>query len=518
MNSGNEAACKIETGGERWVLTATILASSMVFIDSSALNVALPVIQMDLGASGIQLLWIVNAYLLMLASFILIGGALGDKFGRNRVCSLGIIMFSLGSLAGGLAPAGSFLIGARFLQGIGGALMIPGSLAIITACFMAGARGRAIGTWAAATTVVTVGGPILGGFLAGIGFWRGVFLINLPIAIIALSILYYKVPESRDTESPAGIDLPGAIAAAAGMASLTYGFLSAPEKGFGEPSVYFALAAGVVLVILFIAIESRSRHPMMPLAHFKSRDFSGANLLTMLLYGALSMGMFFLAVNLVQIQDYSPLGAGLAFLPFAVGISVLSRWSGGLVSRIGPRTPLIIGPFLAGAGFLLLAFAGLTSGPDQYWSAFFPGILMFGVGMGLTVAPLTTTVMSSLESHFAGTASGINNSISRVAGVLSIAVLGSLAILVFSAHLEDRTAGLGLSNAARNALEVEARKLGDAQVPQSVPAEYVAEVSGDIRQAFVSTFRLVLIICALMAWLGALASAIFISNTLEMKE
>lgn len=512
MASAAEASCEIQPSGERWVLVATILTSSMVFIDGSALNVALPVIQIDLGATGVQLLWIVNAYLLMLASFILIGGALGDMFGRNRVCSLGIILFSIGSLAGGLAPSSSFLIGARFLQGVGGALMIPGSLAIITACFMSSARGRAIGTWAAATTIVTVGGPILGGFLAGVGFWRGVFLINLPIGMIALWGLYFKVPESRDPESPPRVDLPGAVSVAAGMAALTYGFLSAPERGFGDPYVYGTLAAGVTLLILFLVIESRSRYPMMPLKHFRNRNFSGANLLTLLLYGALSVGMFFLAVNLVQIQGYSPLAAGLAFLPFALGISALSRWSGGLVGRIGPRIPLVVGPFLAGTGFMLLAFAGLTSGLGEFWTAFFPGILMFGIGMGVTVAPLTTTVMSSLQSHFAGTASGINNSVSRVAGVLAIAVLGSLAILVFSADLERRTAELDLSAPARDAIEAEAVKLGDATVPESVPPAYAGKVADDINQAFVSTFRLILIICGLMAWVSAVVAVLYIDN------
>ncbi len=328
---------------ERWILFASILASSMAFIDGSALNVALPSLQADLQASGAQLLWIVNAYLLMLAALILVGGSLGDKLGRKKIFMLGIGLFLLASLACGLAPTIEIMIGARVVQGVGGALMIPGSLAIISASFGDDRRGRAIGTWSAATTLVTIAGPLLGGFLADAGLWRGIFLINIPLGVTALLVLFFKVPESHDEQAAPGIDYLGAGLASLGLAGLTYGFISAPRLGFGAPSVAGALLGGATALAAFVFVESRSNHPMMPLQLFRSRTFSGANLLTLFLYGALSVGMFFLSLNLVQAQNYSQSLAGLAFTPFAVLISVLSRLTGGLADRYGPRLPSSLG-------------------------------------------------------------------------------------------------------------------------------------------------------------------------------
>ncbi|MCL4394480.1 MAG: MFS transporter, partial [Chloroflexi bacterium] len=270
----------------RWVLASTILASSMAFIDGSALNVALPAVQAALNASGALLLWVVNAYLLMLAALILVGGSFGDELGRKRVFMLGITLFMFASLLCGLAPSIEFLIAARVLEGIGGALMIPGSLAIISSFFPAGERGQAIGTWSAVTTIVTLAGPVLGGFLANAGLWRGVFLINLPVGLTALAVLYSKVPESRGDQAGGKIDWLGALLAVVGLAGLTYGFLSAPDFGFQSPSVFASLAGGLAALIAFVIVESRSTHPMMPLGLFRSHTFSGTNLLTLFLYGA----------------------------------------------------------------------------------------------------------------------------------------------------------------------------------------------------------------------------------------
>src|SRR5215218_7753621 len=315
-------ATSVSPAQGRWVLLATILASSMAFIDSTALNVALPVLQADLHATGAELLWIVNGYLLMLAALIVVGGALGDELGRKRVFAVGIIIFALGSLACGLAPTTGMLIAARIVQGVGGALMIPGSLAIISATF-GPARGQAIGTWSAATTIVTVIGPVLGGILADAGLWRGVFLINLPLAVVALVVLARHVPESRNPAGRDSLDYPGATLLALGLAGLTYGFISAPGAGFGDPSVVGTLIGGVAALVVFVIVEARRRHPMVPLGLFRSRTFSGANLLTLFLYGALSVFGFFLSLNLVQAQGYSPAQAGLAFLPFALLLSLL---------------------------------------------------------------------------------------------------------------------------------------------------------------------------------------------------
>jgi EmrB/QacA subfamily drug resistance transporter len=495
-----------------WVLTSTILASSMAFIDGSALNVALPAVQTGLHASGVQLLWVVNAYLLMLASLIPVGGSLGDVLGRRRIFAIGIALFVVASLVCGIAPSSGFLIGARLIQGAGSALMIPGSLSIITAFYSPDKRGRAIGTWAAATTIVTVAGPILGGVLAGAGLWRVVFLINLPLGIAALLVLLTKVPESRDERSSGRIDFLGAALLAAGLSGLTYGFISAPDDGFGDPRVIVALAVGVLALAAFIVVESRIGYPMIPLGLFFSRTFSGVNLLTFGLYGALSAGTFFLSLNLVQAQSYSMAVAGFAFTPFALILTALSRWAGGLVDRGGPRLPLVIGPAIAGVAFFVWAFSGLSNGPARYWVTFFPGIVLLGIGMGITVAPLTTAVMSSVASHFAGTASGINNAVSRTAGVLVIAVVGALALFLFSNALQARTSPIDLSGPARGALAAEASRLGAAIVPPEVAPEKSAAVQTAIRMAFVDTFKVVMLICAVLSWVGAALAGVFVER------
>lgn len=482
----------------------------MAFIDGSALNVALPSLQADLQTSGAQLLWVVNAYMLMLAALILVGGSLGDKLGRKKIFMIGIALFMLASLACGLSPTIAILIGARVLQGIGGALMIPGSLAIISASFGDDRRGRAIGTWSAVTTLVTIVGPLLGGFLADAGLWRGIFLINIPLGIAALLVLFFKVPESRDEEASASIDYLGAMLASLGLAGLTYGFISAPRLGFGDPLVAGTLLGGAIALVAFVIVEARSDHPMMPLHLFRSRTFSGANLLTLFLYGALSVGLFFLSLNLVQAQNYSQSLAGLAFTPFAVLISVLSRLTGGLADRYGPRLPLIVGPALAGLGFLLFAFVGLTAGPSSYWTTFFPGILIFGIGMAITVAPLTAAVMGALPAHYAGTASGINNAVSRTAGVLAIAIVGALALFVFASALDRRTAMLGLPAPAIAALHADSARLGAARVPAGVTPQQSDAIRQAIRLAFVDAYRVVMFVCTGLAWLGAAMAALLV--------
>jgi len=500
---------------EPWILAATILASSMAFIDGTALNTAIAALQAGLQASGADLLWVINAYLLMLAALILVGGSLGDRLGRKRVFMTGISLFMLASLASGLAPNVGWMIGARVAQGIGGALMIPGSLSLLTSSVAPNRRGRAIGTWSAATTLVTVIGPILGGTFADAGFWRGVFLINIPLGIAALVVLYLKVPESRDESVRGSIDFLGAALVTVGLAGLTYGFISAPDDGFGDPRVYLALLVGVIGLAAFGIVEARREHPMMPLQLFKSPTFTGANLLTLFLYAGLSVGFFFLALNLVQVQGYTKTQAGLATLPFALLLTVLSRFAGGFMDRNGARLPLIVGPSLAGLGFFYMAFAGVTRGPVDYWTAFMPGVILFGTGMGFTVAPLSTSVMGSVASHYSGVASGINNAVSRTAGVLAIAIVGSVALIAFAGALDSRTAGLGLSVQAHSALLAEAGKLGEASVPEGVPPQQADAVAGSIKQSFVDAFRLVMFICAGLAWASAIAAAIFIEPKIK---
>ncbi|MGF1504289.1 MAG: MFS transporter [Anaerolineae bacterium] len=493
----------------RWVLVATILAASMAFIMGSALNVALPAIQESLGATGSQLLWIRNAYVLLLASLILIGGSLGDHFGRKRIYMIGIVIFTVASVICGLSPTANFLIGARVLQGLGGALMIPGSLASISASFPPSRRGRAIGTWSALTTIVTVAGPLLGGGLTQIGLWRGVFLINVPLALISLYALITRVPESYDESAPDQLDYAGAAFTVAGLGGLVFAFIVAPtrEAGFADPSVIAALVIGVVGMALFIWQEARIDHPMMPLSLFKSPTFAGTNLLTFFLYGALGMFSFVLSLNLIQIQGYGEFAAGLSFAPFSIMLFLLSRWAGGLVDRIGPRVPLIVGPLIAGGGFILTGLVGLTEGPAQFWTTFLPGLLVFGIGMGITVAPLTTSVLGSVPTHNAGTASGVNNAISRATDVLTTAVLGAVLLLGFTAALRTEISGLDLSQEAQQTLIANSADLGATQIPESVAAELTGDVELAIKQAFVDVFRTTLFLCAGLAFVSAAMAA-----------
>jgi EmrB/QacA subfamily drug resistance transporter len=494
------------------VLLSGVLASAMGFINQSAVNVALPAIQSSLELGGRELLWIVNSHNLMLASLMLTGGSLGDRLGRRRVFMAGIFVFTLASLACGLAPSGGLLIAARAVQGAGGGLMVPGSLALITSAFEESRRGRAIGTWAAATTITTVAGPLIGGFLAEAGLWRVVFLLNIPIGLACLFVLYLRVPDSFDEHSGRSFDFAGAALAVAGLLGLTLGFTAAPDWGFGSPRSYVPLSAGSLSLAIFILVEKRRPNPLVPLAMFKSANFSGANLLTLFLYGALSAYTLFFTLNLIQAQGYRESLAGFAFLPFVLLLAGISRWSGRVVEKVGPRIPLIIGPTLVAVGFLMHTFIGLTAGPADYWITFFPAVAVFGIGMGLTVAPLTTTVMNAASSRFSGTASGINNAVSRVAGALAVAVLGAVALFSFETGVERYTAHIDLPPAARRELRIEAAKLGDAAVPGSVPRSEAAEVERAFRLAFVRTFRIVMIVCTALAALSALMAAVLVDR------
>lgn len=494
----------------RMVLFSTILASSMAFIDGSVLNVALNALQLDLGTSGGDLIWIVNAYLLFLASLILIGGSLGDQFGRVKIFRAGIILFALASLACGLAPSTPFLILARAVQGIGAALMVPGSLAIISALIVDGERGRAIGIWSAASTITTVGGPVIGGLFVDQLTWRAVFFINLPLAVLALYGLTH-VPENRNEDAQGkSIDIPGALLVTLGLAGLTYGLVSLGEMQAGagiESGTLLALVGGILALIAFVVVEARSAEPMVDLRVFRSRTFSGANVMTAFLYGALGGALLFLPLNLTQIQGYLSADAGLAIMPFGLVLALLSPWAGRLIDRYGPRLPLTVGPFIVGCGFLLLALPGLTNGTGDYWLTYFPAMVALGAGMGVTVAPLTTAVMTSVPSSQAGIASGINNAVTRSAQVLATAVFGAVALLMFSNALAGQSAGLGLSAATRQALLAGARELGNTPIPAGLDA---AAAETAVKLAFVDMFRLIMGVAVAMAWLSALLAALII--------
>lgn len=522
----------------RWLLLATVTASGMGFIAQSALNPALPVIQTDLEASGADLLWIVNAYQLLLGALILVGGSLGDHFGRKRIYMLGIVVFGAASLLCGIAPNTQSMIGARLLQGIGGALMIPGSLAMIAAYFEGRARGQAIGIWSSFSTMMSLAGPILGGWLAGAGLWRGVFFINLPLAVVSLVILLLFVPESKDEEMPPGLDYLGALLITLGLAGIVYGFTEIGREGLrdglGDSTNLLALFGGIGMLIAFLRVEATSKHPLMPLHLFNSRTFSGANLLTLLLYGALACELFFVPLNLIQVQGYTPLAAGVATLPITILLILMSPWAGGLVERIGPRLPLIFGPVIVGVGFLGLSLPGIPDVssyvalpaidalglsetrilPTSYFTSFFPALVVFGIGLGITVAPLTTTVMGSVPKHNAGVASGINNAVSRASGVLAIAVMGGITLIVFSIILNGKVDALDLPESARTQLEAEAANLANATVPEQLDAEQAAAVQRAIDESFVNTFKVIMLICAGLSIKAGLLAALFVEPRL----
>jgi EmrB/QacA subfamily drug resistance transporter len=490
---------------EKWTLIAAILGSSMVFIDFSTLNIALPAIQQDLNISGKNLLWIINSYAIFLASLMLVGGSLGDIYGRKKIFIIGIIIFSIASFACGISGDIDTLIIARAFQGIGGAFMVPGSLSIISSVITPERRGRAFGTWSTFSALTVSAGPVLGGWLAGMGLWRVIFFLNLPLAVITVIVLIACVPESRDRSSQK-LDVPGAVLATIGLTGISYAFLEASDNGFGNIKVITVLSIGVLALVSFLITEKKSTHPMMPLKLFKSKTFSGVNVLTLFMYTALNASLFFLPLNLVQVQGYPEETAGLAILPFAVLISVLSRFSGAFSDKFGARKPLITGPLIAGAGLFLLTIPGLTDGPSQYWNTYFPGILLLGLGMGIIVAPLTAAVMSAVPSHNTGIASGINNTMARIAGLLAIAVLGTIIIISFRNSLESNTDGMNISSEKRTELLNNSNKLAETKPPDGLSVKDTRRVNSSIKRSFVNAFDLIIMISVILSILSSVTA------------
>jgi len=446
----------------RFVLPATILGSSMGFIDSSVVNVALPAMERSLGASLGTLQWVMNGYLLTLASLILLGGSAGDRYGRRRVFVTGLIAFVASSLACGLATNAAWLIGARFAQGAAAALLTPTSLAIIGAAYHGSARGPAIGTWAAAGALTTALGPPLGGWLVDTLGWRSIFFINLPLGIAALW-LASRLPADRGDTRAEALDRRGAVLAIAALGLACYGLIALGEGKVATGAA--ALAAAVPLTWLFVLAEARSSAPMLPLALFADRTFTGANALTVLLYAALGGALFLLPFVLIQVHDYSALAAGAAFLPFSLIMGLGSRWSGGLTAQFGARAPLVVGPALAAAGYALL---GALAGVATYWGGVAPGLVVVAIGMTIAVAPLTTTVLDAAPDDQASIASGVNNAAARTGSLLAVAALG-IAVNDLAAGLDAAeliaayrlvmfiAAGLAAASAATAAATIRAR-------------------------------------------------------------
>jgi EmrB/QacA subfamily drug resistance transporter len=481
----------------------------MAFIDGTVVNVALPALQTNLNATVADVQWVIESYALLLSALLLVGGSLGDHYGRRRVFVLGVVIFAVASGLCGFAGNVRQLIAARAVQGFGAALLVPGSLAIISNSFSEQERGRAIGVWSAFSAITTGIGPVLGGWLIEHVSWRAVFFINLPLAFVVVLISLRHIAENSDRAS-ARVDWLGAILAAVGLGALVYGLIESSQLGFNDRSVIIASAAGVIVLILFVFVESRLSHPMLPLTLFRSRTFAGTNLLTFLLYAALGGTLFFLPLNLIQVQHYSPTAAGAVLLPFILIMSLLSRWSGGLVARHGPRIPLIVGPLITAVGYLLFLLPGIGG---SYWTNFFPPMVILGLGMAITVAPLTTTVMSSLAQDRAGIASGVNNAVARTASLVAIAVLGVVMIHVFTTNLDRRLTSADLPAPVVQSLQSQSIKLAAIDIPQNLNPETRQVIRRAIDKSFVSGFRWVTVIGAALAAASAITALFWIRAT-----
>lgn len=488
-----------------WVLIATILASSMAFIDGTVVNVALPALQSTLHASAADIQWVVESYALLLASLLLLGGSLGDLYGRRRIFLCGVLLFAIGSSWCGLSSSIASLIIARGLQGIGSAFLVPGSLAIISASYTEIERGRAIGTWSGFTAITAAIGPVLGGWLVENASWRWVFFINLPIALLVILISLWRVQESRNDEARKSLDWLGAALATFSLGAITYALIAGSATTPGPKAGLWVLgAAGLGALLGFLVVESRTPAPMVSLQLFRSKDFSGANLLTFLLYAPLSGIMFFFPLDLIQVQHYTATQAGAALLPLILLIFVLSRWSGGLVARYGARLPLTVGSLVAASGFALFLRPEIGG---SYWDTFFPAVVVLGIGMAISVAPLTTAVMESVPASEAGVASGVNNAVSRTAGLLAIAVFGLVLSAGFNRTLDRSLARMQLSSSARQSAEMQRIKLAGAQISEP-------QIMHAFDEAFVSGFRDVVWISIAMALLSALSAQMIQSKML----
>jgi EmrB/QacA subfamily drug resistance transporter len=494
---------------QRLTLVATILGSTVVFLDGTVVNVALPSISdnLDAGLAGQQ--WVVEAYLLAMVSLLLVGGSLGDQFGRRRMFVAGLLGFGATSALCAVAPSDEFLVGARALQGIAGALLVPGSLAIVAATFEGAERGKAVGTWTAWTGIATVLGPAGGGALIGLLSWRAIFWVNLPLIAATVALTLHAVEESRDPDAFRGIDWAGIVLSAAGLGGPVFALIEQPTHGWSDPLVWVPLIGGIACFALFLLYEARARHPMLDLGLFRIRNFAVANLTTLAAYAGLIGGLFFVGLYLQQVVGYTPLEAGLATTPISVLLFVLSPRFGRLASGTGPRLPMTAGPIVAGLGLLAMLRVGTDA---DYLTDILPAILVFGLGLAATVAPLTATVLDSVEERRVGIASGVNNGVSRVAGLLAIAVLGAVISAHFGAVLDDNLGSAPLSPAAAKTVsEAKAQPLAVLGTKELPPAE-AARVRSAAADASTSAFHLGALIAAVLMILGGIASGFGIQD------
>jgi EmrB/QacA subfamily drug resistance transporter len=494
----------------RWVLAAAILGSSITFIYGTVVNVVLPVLQTRLGASVTEAQWVVESYALTLAALMLVGGSLGDRLGHRRVFAAGTLLFALASVWCGLAPNIVQLIVARGVQGVAAALLVPGSLALISVNFDKQRRGQAIGTWSGFTAIAAGIGPVLGGWLVEQLSWRWIFFINIPLAAAVLLIVLRRVPERRPERTIGPVDWRGATLATIGLGGIVSSLIESNTRGAADPLVLASFTIGIAALAAFVVAEARSAEPMMPLGLFRSRTFAGANLLTLFLYAALGGLLFFLPFNLIHVQGYTATAAGAALLPFVLVMFLLSRWAGGLVARYGSKLPLIVGPLISAAGFALFAAPDAQAG--SYWTSFFPAVMVMSVGMTISVAPLTTTVMGAVDERHAGVASGINNAVSRTAALLAVAAFGVVMLNAFNSGLAERLDTLPISPEARAQLLEHRGEFVSLKIPVGVSGEARAAIQQAIRESFVEGFRRVAYLAALLAVAGAIVSGLLIEG------
>jgi EmrB/QacA subfamily drug resistance transporter len=486
----------------RIVLAATILGSSMAFIDGTVVNVALPALQNAFHASIADVQWVVEAYALTLAALLLVGGSLGDIFGRRKVYVFGVSVFAGASAWCGLARSIDMLTWARSIQGVGAALLVPGSLALISASFPEETRGAAIGTWSGFSAVAAAVGPVIGGWLIEHSTWRWVFFLNLPLAL-AVILLSAKVPESRNEKASHHVDWIGALLATLGLGGITYALIEWPARVRHEGSlIYLSGGMGISALAAFLAVEHWSRTPMVSLKLFRSRNFAGANLLTLFLYASLGGLMFFFPIDLIQIQHYTATQAGAAFLPFVAIMFGMSRWAGGLVARYGSRLPLTVGPLVAAVGFALFAIVPQNG---RYLVAFFPAVVVMGLGMTISVAPLTTTVMNAVPDSESGLASGVNNAVSRLASLLAVAAFGAVLVTVFNHSLDQRLSQLALDPHIRAQIDAARPQLAASHSPDPI-------VQNAITESFLSGYRAVIWIATGLAVLAAIFASLLIQS------
>lgn len=498
MPIGKPASPTGPTKYEKWILVATILGSSIAFIDGTIVNIALPAIQDALHASISQLQWIIEAYALTLASLLIVGGSLGDMYGRRLIFLIGIFIFTIASIACGLAVSMIQLISARAIQGIGAAMLVPGSLSLISASFPEDKRGQAIGTWAGFSSIMVAAGPIMGGWLVEHASWRWIFFINVPLAIIVFMITLTYVKESKNAQS-GKLDILGSILVVIGLGAIIFGLIEWQNK---SSIIWGAEMLGVCALFGFFWVETHTSSPMLPLIMFRSRNFSAANVITFFLYFPLYGALFFLPLDLIQVQGYSATKAGAALLPLILLIFLLSRWSGKLVTQIGPRLLLIIGPAMTALGYALFIPAN-TGG--SYWESFFPAITFLGLGMAISVAPVTTVVMSSIAENYVGAASGVNNAISRISGLLAVAMLGLVMTVVFQQQLEERLKTSVLPRDVKQEIMTQENKLADIKTSDTLAHQI-------IRESFIKGYEVVLWIAVVFCLMSSITAGFFISK------